>query len=543
MADSNKIPESVDLSPELQKLKEFLQISVEEQKRFAEKSRGFWSIFDKKAPREGAFQALFKKFLDVKEYKKTYKILEDKLKSQLGNAPFTKEHQKLLHQETASLISNGKGLSSFATFLRLGTKALNGFMWAISAVTAVLQTFGEKGKYYKSFGQMTGLDPLSNLNKLSMGSLGIASRLNKPFVNGKFNAFANNEEFKGAFRSLFEAGVFSTKNIPELTDVRSIKSYSENLVSSFIDLAAAGKMLGLSFEETARNITQVSSIYNLGQTALDSLENFKAFNSILSAFRSKGFNDSNFFGFITSYNRMAAQSSFGKLALGPLNDIVALLKLIESNDKLAEIPPQMMANMVSTIVSSTLSIGQFAGLVDRKQRYSIKDMDQLTYNYYNTSRLAQIGAIGNMLASKTKLGNLALTSLAAQYFPGLQSEQGALLIRALRSKEAQEMLKTDRYRKMNPAEQLKTLLSENDFAGINAENMKDLRQYAYTQQFLEKPLDTIIAILTGLLKSVVQIAGTVAIFSKPKSTTEILNEAVTEFKGVGSNARATAYNI
>ena len=157
------------------------------------------------------------------------------------------------------IASGSKGVGNILTKLvpiMTGIASTIGLIF--TAVEAVLKIIGERGKYLKATSMLSSQGALSNPTNLFKAATLHAGYVNNPFYHkGVFGAFASSSDYKNAYRSMIESGVFAKGNYSTETAIKQ-------LIESFDDIAAQGLVLGRSFQETSQLISTVGSQYFMG---------------------------------------------------------------------------------------------------------------------------------------------------------------------------------------------------------------------------------------------------------------------------------------
>lgn len=454
----------------------------------------------------------------------------DKLRVALTKSALKKQHpgwteSKLTKTAERFIASGGKGVGM------LLTKVVPAVGMMVTILESILKMLSERGKYLKSTAMY--YPGLQTTGQLFTAATAHAAMVNNPFQTG---FFAGNQEFKSAYRSILEAGIFfkSAKfsggfgNILGSTD-----STMAELLYSFKQLAEQGIVLGNSFQETANIMTSVGSQYYMGRGS-DALQNYKYINSAIKYGLASGFTSSNVTSLLTSYNKnLAYTSNFG--FTGALREILAVTRAINNNTEgiLDNSNPQQLAAQLQSLASMNVSFSQFIALAKGMRSFGKGDLSNLAESYRTTGQFERLAKMWNTLENATNLDTKTLMAVAPGYFGGLQGKSGELLAKVIKQNAA--TLSGKEFEGLTMAQQLQKLTSEYQLKGLSEPEVKEARYYAQQQVLFEQPLQTIIALLTSAVQSLVQMAGTFGIFSQKIPASEIIQEAVNNISQIDNN--------
>lgn len=415
------------------------------------------------------------------------------------------------------LISGSKG---FGVIL---TKIVPAVGMMVTILDSILKMISERGKYLKS---TTMYYPGLNTGQLFRASAYHAAMLNNPIQLG---FFAGNEQFKSAYRSILEAGIFFKDK--EFRGFDKADSSISQLISSFKQLAEQGIVLGNSFQETANIINSVGSQYYMGRGA-DALQNYKFINSAIQYGLSQGFNSGFVPSMLSSYNKnLAFTSNFG--FQGALREILTIVRAIGNNTEgiLDNSNPQMLAAQLQSLNSMNVSFAQFIALAKGTRAFGKSDLSGLAESYRTTGQFERLAKMWNTLSSQTGLDTKTLMAVAPNYFGGLQGKSGQILADIIKGHA--DILSRKEFEGLSLGKQLQKLTTEFQLRGLSDAETNEARFYAQQQVLFEQPLQTIIALLTSAVQGIVQIVSTVAIGRKIPAS-EVIRESMNQINNMNS---------
>lgn len=387
------------------------------------------------------------------------------------------------------------------------------------AVEAVLKIIGERGKYLKATSMLSSQGALNNPSNLFKAATLHAGYVNDPLYHkGMFGAFASSSDYKSAYRSMIESGVFAKGNYSTETAIKQ-------LIESFDDVAAQGLVLGRSFQETSQLISTVGSQYFMGRGA-SGLNNFGHIHDVIQRGRSAGFNDTNIINMLTNYSKINAYNTNG--AFIALNDISRFIRLISNNTNqiLDKANPQQLAAQMQSILSANIPFSQFIALSKGMRSFGRSDLPNLAESYRKTGQFEKLGTMWETLKNATGMDYKTLMTVAPSYFGGLQGEIGENIINLITKNK--KIFSSDVYKNLSFNDALAKYAAENP----NSRDSAKIQFYAQQQVFFEQPLQTIIGLLVSLGQSVVQIASVVAFAGKKPSAENIMKDAYAQITNV-----------
>lgn len=436
---------------------------------------------------------------------------------------------KMASRAAQRLIASGsKGLGTILT------KVVPAVGMIVTILDSILKMIGERGKYLKS---TTMFHPgLQNTGQLFTAATLHAAMVNNPMNTGMF---AGSQEFKSAYRSILEAGTFFKSGTFE-PGFGGAESTMTQLLLSFKSLAEQGRILGNSFQETANIMTSVGAQYFMGRGA-DALTNYKYINSAIRYGLESGFTSNNITSLLTSYNKnLAYTSNFG--FQGALREILTVIRAINENTEgiLDESNPQQLAAQLQSLTSMNVSFSQFIALAQGLRSFGKSDLSGLAEQYRTTGQFERLSRMWNMLESQTGLDTKTLMAVAPGYFGGLQGRSGEKLADIIRGHT--DILSGDEFKGLTMAQQLQKLTSEYQLRGLSEQEQNEARFYAQQQVLFEQPLQTIIALLTSAVQSLVQMTSAFGIFSKKLPASEILRDSMNQINDVSGSRNSSSRN-
>ena len=436
---------------------------------------------------------------------------------------------KMASRAAQRLIASGsKGLGTILT------KVVPAVGMIVTILDSILKMIGERGKYLKS---TTMFHPgLQNTGQLFTAATLHAAMVNNPMNTGMF---AGSQEFKSAYRSILEAGTFFKSGTFE-PGFGGAESTMTQLLLSFKSLAEQGRILGNSFQETANIMTSVGAQYFMGRGA-DALTNYKYINSAIRYGLESGFTSNNITSLLTSYNKnLAYTSNFG--FQGALREILTVIRAINENTEgiLDESNPQQLAAQLQSLTSMNVSFSQFIALAQGLRSFGKSDLSGLAEQYRTTGQFERLSRMWNMLESQTGLDTKTLMAVAPGYFGGLQGRSGEKLADIIRSHT--DILSGDEFKGLTMAQQLQKLTSEYQLRGLSEQEQNEARFYAQQQVLFEQPLQTIIALLTSAVQSLVQMTSAFGIFSKKLPASEILRDSMNQINDISGSRNSSSKN-
>lgn len=436
---------------------------------------------------------------------------------------------KMASRAAQRLIASGsKGLGTILT------KVVPAVGMIVTILDSILKMIGERGKYLKS---TTMFHPgLQNTGQLFTAATLHAAMVNNPMNTGMF---AGSQEFKSAYRSILEAGTFFKSGTFE-PGFGGAESTMTQLLLSFKSLAEQGRILGNSFQETANIMTSVGAQYFMGRGA-DALTNYKYINSAIRYGLESGFTSNNITSLLTSYNKnLAYTSNFG--FQGALREILTVIRAINENTEgiLDESNPQQLAAQLQSLTSMNVSFSQFIALAQGLRSFGKSDLSGLAEQYRTTGQFERLSRMWNMLESQTGLDTKTLMAVAPGYFGGLQGRSGEKLADIIRGHT--DILSGDEFKGLTMAQQLQKLTSEYQLRGLSEQEQNEARFYAQQQVLFEQPLQTIIALLTSAVQSLVQMTSAFGIFSKKLPASEILRDSMNQINDISGSRNSSSKN-
>ena len=426
------------------------------------------------------------------------------------------------------IASGSKGLGTILT------KIVPAVGMMVTILESILKMIGERGKYLKS---TTMFHPgLQNAGQLFTAATLHASMVNNPLNTG---IFAGSQEFKSAYRSILEAGTFFKSGTFE-PGFGGAESTMTQLLLSFKSLAEQGRILGNSFQETANIMTSVGAQYFMGRGA-DALTNYKYINSAIRYGLESGFTSNNITSLLTSYNKnLAYTSNFG--FQGALREILTVIRAINENTEgiLDESNPQQLAAQLQSLTSMNVSFSQFIALAQGLRSFGKSDLSGLAEQYRTTGQFERLSRMWNTLESQTGLDTKTLMAVAPGYFGGLQGRSGEKLADIIR--DHTDILSGDEFKGLTMAQQLQKLTSEYQLRGLSEQEQNEARFYAQQQVLFEQPLQTIIALLTSAVQSLVQMTSAFGIFSKKLPASEILRDSMNQINDISGSRSSSGKN-
>ena len=465
-------------------------------------------------------------YSNARSWKDLGNILKNNLRLRFTKNAIKKQKpgwtDEMVSKSAFRLITSGsKGVGGFLTKaipIMTGIAASVGLLAStvgsiLVAVEAVLKIVGERGKYLKATSMLSSQGALNNPSNLFRSATLHAAYVNNPFYHSS-PVFAASQEYKNAYRSMIESGVFAKGNYS--TDMAIQK-----LISAFDDIAAQGIVLGRSFQETTQLIGSVGSQYFLGRGAAG-LRNFGFVHDVMQRGRSAGFNDTNIMNMLTNYSKINAYNSSG--AFIALNDISRFIRLISNNTNeiLDKANPQQIAAQMQSILSANIPFGQFIALSKGMRSFGRSDLPNLAESYRKTSQFDKLGTMWETLKNATNMDYKTLMTVAPSYFGGLQGDIGESIVNLITKNKS--VFNSSAYKNLSFNDALTKFVSENG-SDLTAKESQQIRMYAQTQVFFEQPLQTIIGLLVSLGQSVVQIASVVAFGGKKPSSESFLKES------------------
>lgn len=418
------------------------------------------------------------------------------------------------------IASGSKGVGSILTkFVPIMTGIASTIGLIFTAVEAVLKIVGERGKYLKATSMLSSQGALNNPSNLFRSATLHAGYVNSPYYHkGTFGTFAASQEYKNAYRSMIESGVFAKGNYSTDTAIKQ-------LIESFDDIAAQGLVLGRSFQETSQLISTVGPQYFMGRGA-SGLNNFGYIHDVIQRGRSAGFNDTNIINMLTNYSKINAYNTNG--AFIALNDISKFIRLISNNTNqiLDKANPQQIAAQMQSILSANIPFGQFIALSKGMRSFGKSDLPNLAESYRKTGQFEKLANIWETLKNATGMDYKTLMTVAPSYFGGLQGEIGENIIDLITSKKG--IFGKEEYKNLSFNDALIKYAAENP----NSKDSAQIQYYAQQQMFFEQPLQTIIGLLVSLGQSVIQIASVVALGGKKPSALNVMKESTAQVKNL-----------
>lgn len=404
------------------------------------------------------------------------------------------------------LISGSKG---FGVIL---TKIVPAIGLIVTILNSILQMIGERGKYLKATSMISNRGSLDDPKAIFRAATLHASQVNNPLAHSS-PFFAASQEYKEAYRAMLESATFARSN------ENSGSTAVTELIRTFDYIAAEGKVLGRSFQETAQLISTVGSQYFMGRGTAG-LSNVRLLHDVLQQGRLAGFNDSNIVNMFTTYSKLNALSNNGILMA--LTDITGIVKLIGKNTDgiLDKASPQQLASQIQSIIGMAIPFGQFIALTQGLRSFGRDDLSGLAKSYRETNQFTKLAGVWQTLKNATNLDTRALMTIAPGYFGGLQGETGEKLADMIMKNK--NIFSTKEYEGLSFAQAVNKFAKEN----VKDKDAAQIQFYAQQQMFFEQPLQTIIGLLVSMLQSVVQIASVTGIFTSKRSASDLLNESM-----------------
>lgn len=426
------------------------------------------------------------------------------------------------------IITGSKGFGAILT------KVVPAIGLVATILDSILRMISERKQYLKS--TMMFHPGLQNAGQLFTASTLHASMVNNPLNTG---AFAASQEFKSAYRSMLESGSFFRGASFE-TGFGGLDSTMAQLLSSFKELAEQGMILGNSFQETTNILTSVGSQYYLGRGA-DALRNYKSINSVIQYGLERGFTSSFSSAFLSGYNKnLGYTSEFG--AFGAQREYLILMRAIANNTEgiLDNSNPQMLAAQIQSLNAMNVSFSQFIALAQGLRSFGKGDLSRLADKYRTTGQFKRLADIWNTLESQTGLNTKTLMAVAPNYFGGLQGKSGEKLAEIIKSHA--DILSGEEFVGLSLGEQLKKLTTEFNLRGLSEAETNEAKFYAQQQLIFEKPMETIIALLTSAVQSLVQMSAAFGIFSKRMPASEIIQESLDNINSINGSKGSSGRN-
>lgn len=382
-------------------------------------------------------------------------------------------------------------------------------------LNSILKMLGERGQYLKSTSMLSYQGGLSNPAALFRAATLHAGYVNNPLMHSS-PLFAASDEYKNAYRAMLESGVFAKMSKGEYKEEFVIR----NLITSFDYIAAQGKVLGRSFQETAQLITSVGSQFFIGR-GFEGVKNFGLVNDVLQSGRIAGFNDANIIGMLTNYSKINAYSNNGIFLA--LNDIAKFVQLIsnDTNGILDKANPQQIASQIQSAISMNIPFSNFIALTQGLRSFGRSDFTNLVTQYRETSQFGKLASSWETLRKATNTDYKTLMTIAPSYFGGLQGDIGEEIINLITSNK--NIFSSKDYENLSFGQALAKFTKENPVEGKDA---AQIQMYAQQQLFFEQPLQTIIGLLVSMLQSVVQIGSVVGFAGFKKSPGELLHDSM-----------------
>lgn len=468
-------------------------------------------------------------YLSARSWRDFGNRLGNNIRLSLTKSIFKKQHPGWTDSQAAKaaqrlILGGSKGLGVILT------KIVPAVGLIVTILNSILQMIGERGKYLKSTSMLSNKAALSDPKAMFTAATLHASLVNNPLSHST-PLFAASQEYKEAYRTMIESATFSKSK-----GVSARTAFTE-LITSFDYIAAEGKVLGRSFQETAQLISTVGSQYFMGRGA-EGLKNVNMLHSTLQEGRLAGFNDSNIINMFTNYSKLNALSNNGIFMA--LKDIGGLVKLIsdDTGGILDNASPQQLASQIQSIIGMNIPFSQFIALAQGRRSFGRDDLSDLAESYRTTSQFTKLASIWETLKSATHLDTKALMTIAPGYFGGLQGKVGQELADLIM--ENKDVFNSKEYEGLSFAEAVKKFTDTN----VHGKDAAQIKFYAQQQLFFEKPLDTIIGLLVSMLQSVVQIASVTGVFTSKKSAYELLNESTGQLKDMNkfSNGYDSSWN-
>lgn len=414
------------------------------------------------------------------------------------------------------------------------TKIVPAVGMIVTVLESILKMLSERGKYLKS---TTMYYPgLQNIGQLFTAATRHAAMVNSPLNTG---IFAGSQEFKSAYRSILEAGLFfkGSEFKSGFTVFGDVDSTMSQLLSSFKKLAEEGIILGNSFQETANIMASVGSQYYMGRGP-EALESYRFINSALQYAMASNFTTSNMTSWLNAYNKNVAYTSNAGFPTA-LREILIVLRSINSNEEgiLDNTNPQILAAQLQSLSSMNVSLSQFIALTQGLRSFGKSDLSDLAESYRTTGQFKRLADMWNTLESATGLDTKTLMAVAPGYFGGLQGKSGQLLADII--KKNADTLSGKEFEGLTMAQSLQKLTTEYNLRGLSDTEANEAKFYAQQQVLFEQPLQTIIALLTSAVQSLVQMAGTFGIFGKKLPAYEIIRDSMNQIQDVNSNKSAS----
>lgn len=425
------------------------------------------------------------------------------------------------------IASGSKGLGTFLT------KVVPAVGMMVTILESILKMVSERGKYLKSTAMY--YPGLNGAGQLFNAATRHAAMVNNPLNTGML---AGSQEFKSAYRSVLEAGnFFKQKEFRGFGKFETTNSTMSGLLKSFKELAEAGIVLGNSFQETANIMNTVGSQYYMGRGA-DALGNYRYINAAMKFGMAANFTPNNITSLLTSYNKnLAYTSNFG--FQGALREILTVVRAISNNTEgiLENSNPQQLAVQMQSLASMNVSFAQFIALAKGMRAFGKSDLSNLAESYRTTGQFERLGKMWNTLTSQTGLDIKTLMAVSPGYFGGLQGKSGELLAKVIQKNAA--ILSGKEFKGLSMTDALKKLTSEYKLSGFTKEEASEARFYAQQQVLFEQPLQTIIALLTSAVQSLIQMSSAVGLFSKKIPANQIIEDSMKAISDVNSSREYT----
>jgi hypothetical protein len=434
------------------------------------------NIFNQRTSR-----GFFRELTRAIEYGRTKDYLRRKFPN-ATEAQISAEARKTMQQ-------TGRGLGKFSNLLMMASGALNLIVVAANIASEALKSLGERSKYYDA-AIRTGQGDLGNIPGLFEGSKNILQSLRDPRKVGWI--FSGSEQFKESFRNLLSSGTFGTGKGPGAVD---------QLIQSYKYIASQGILLGNTLNDTAKNVADISSIYNLTLGTKDPLKQYAVVNKAIEHGIINGLNQANVLNFYKQYSKSAAVAEKGFLTV--TRDLLYGIAAIKSAQGMDQAQMQQYFSALQSLTSNRMDFGSWAGLVDRRQVYSKGSLEGAMRRWQDSSVLTQKMQAYSYLSQQTGLGPAAITTLFPQYFQGMDNKIGRDLITRLTGNPAlyKEFIRD--YGKKDTAEQLAFLKGK---LKLDKETVDQITNAAQWSELLNNPMKAIVDILQNMLRFVATMA-------------------------------------
>lgn len=431
----------------------------------------------------------FKSIFDQKDMKGVFRSLKYYLQYTMNKRALSKAHPELaknpekLAKAAYDAVSSGSyGLGGLAKTLAIVARFANGATIALSALNFAFKSLGERSKYYDATIR-TQQGGLNNISALFEGSTNILQSLRDPRKVGAI--FAGSEQFKESFRNLLSSGTFGTGKGPGAVD---------QLIQSYRYIASQGILLGNTLNDTAKNVADISSIYNLTLGTKDPLKQYAVVNKAIEHGIINGLSQANVLNFYKQYSKSAAVAEKGFLTV--TRDLlygIAAIKVAQGAD---QAQMQQYFSALQSLTSNRMDFGSWAGLVDRRQVYSKGSLEDAMQRWQDSSVLVQKKEAYSYLAQRTGLGPAAITTLFPQYFQGMDNKAGRELLTALNDPKLYKEFVRD-YGNKSIAEQMSYLKGK---LKLDKETVDQITNAAQWSELLNNPMKAIVDTLQNIFR-------------------------------------------